>query len=363
MDTPLDLYSWLRLTSSPALTHAQRALLLSAFGAPENIYAAPRADIVGLIGEAGAHALRHEPPSGCVRRAERWLALPKRYLVTVNDGRYPALFREVPGMPLAMYVVGRPELLNAPTIAIVGSRNATLTGKRDAESFGAALSREGWTIASGMALGIDASAHRGGLSARGSSIAVLGTGADEVYPRGNSALAEQLEATGTLISEFDLGTQPIRGNVPRRNRLISGLARGVLVVEATLESGSLITAECALHQNRDVFALPGSIHSPLSKGCHRLIQHGAKLVQSADDILSEWRAGTKVAPAIARAATPPEDAFLEAIGFSPISIDEIASATGRSAAAIAGHLSILELRGAVTSLAGGFFQRLQKPAL
>ncbi len=260
--------------------------------------------------------------------------------------------------PAALYVQGHVELLSEPAFAIVGSRNATAQGARDSESFAYTLSNAGLVIVSGLALGIDAAAHRGGLRARGSSIAVMGTGADRIYPPRNRDLAHELANHGALVSEFPLGTPPLPGNFPRRNRLISGLSRGVLVVEAALLSGSLITARFALEQNRDVFAIPGSIHSPLAKGSHRLIKDGAKLVECAEDILDELGLAHDPSgePVLAH-----EDSnkTLEAMGEAPVSIDEIAERTGDDAGGIAARLSLLEIEGRIATVAGGLFQRLR----
>jgi DNA processing protein len=233
---------------------------------------------------------------------------------------------------------------------------------RDAEAFAATLSEAGLCIVSGLAAGIDAAAHRGGIAQKGSSLAVLGTGADVVYPAGNRKLAERLAHEGCLISEFPLGTPPEPGNFPRRNRLISGLSRGVLVVEAAIRSGSLITARRALDQGRDVFAIPGSIHSPLSKGCHDLIKQGAKLVESAEDILAELGLGDAVAGKPAPGPAAPADPLLDAMGFAPVTMDQMAQLTGFGAPALAASLSRLEIEGRVAALAGGRFQRIESSA-
>jgi len=230
----------------------------------------------------------------------------------------------------------------------------------DAEAFAAALSAAGLTIVSGLALGIDAAAHRGALTERGSSIAVVGTGLDRVYPARNRDLAHDLAVRGLLLSEFAPGTPPLPANFPRRNRLISGLARGLLVVEATLASGSLITARLAADQGREVFALPGSIHSPFSKGCHRLIRDGAKLVETAQDILEELALPAAAVPADpepASAIDPDAQAILAALGYDPADVDGLAARTGRPAAAVLAALTALELDGRVAALPGGRWQR------
>jgi DNA processing protein len=257
--------------------------------------------------------------------------------------------------------MGRRELLAGPAFAIVGSRNATPQGCADAEAFGAALSAAGFTIVSGLATGIDAAAHRGGLTGAGSSIAIIGTGPDRVYPARNRDLAHELAARGLVVSEFAVGTPPQKQNFPRRNRLVSGLSRGVLVVEATLSSGSLITARLAGEQGREVFALPGSIHSPFSKGGHKLIREGAKLVETAQDILDELGVvGT--APTVNRTTgTEPDAAMrsvLRALGHDPADVDTLAARTALSIAATVGALTALELEQQVAPLPGGLWQRL-----
>ena len=355
----MDLLAWLRLALSPELSNGNRLALIAAFERPERAFAASRREVVSLVGEPIARSMEKQPETAKIDVAIKWLEEPNRHLVVLNEPQYPGALKQIPDPPVALYVQGRLDLLNAPAFAIVGSRNATVQGARDAESFAETLSGNGLTIVSGLALGIDAAAHQGGLRARGSSIAIVGTGADRIYPPRNRDLAHRLAAEGALVSEFPLGTPPLRENFPQRNRLISGLALGVLVVEAAMQSGSLITARFALEQNRDVFAIPGSIHSPVSKGCNALIKEGAKLVEGAEDILEElhfeYAPVSKSRPA---RAEPPDD-LLEAMGHSPISVDEMAQRTGESASSIAAHLSVLEIEGRVALVAGGLFQRLE----
>jgi DNA processing protein len=284
----------------------------------------------------------------------RWLEAGNRHLVRIGDPRYPEPLLHVHRPPPILYVEGRVELLAAPAFAIVGSRNATSQGVRDAHSFARAIAERGVAIVSGLALGIDAAAHRGALEAAGSSIAIMGTGPDIRYPPGNRRLAEALAERGCLVSEFPLGTPPVARNFPRRNRLISGMSKGVLVVEAGMPSGSLTTACTALEQGRDVFAMPGSIHSPLSKGCHWLIKQGAKLTESVEDVLEELGWG---APAPKETA-PDGDALLEALGFAPASLEQLAARSGLDAASVAARVAMLELEGSVVALPGGNFQRV-----
>ncbi len=360
-----DIVPWLRLTLVPGLSPAAQRRLLKAFGSPHAVLAATAHDISVAAEDASvAPLLEKGPRKGLLEATLAWREADGCNLITLADAQYPKALLEIHDPPAVLYVRGRIEMLNVPAFAIVGSRNATAQGLRDAEAFALALSEAGLAIVSGLALGIDASAHRGGIAGAGSSIAVVGTGADRIYPRRNRELAHALAEKGCLISEFPLGTPPDTWNFPRRNRLISGLARGVLVVEAGLPSGTLTTARCAVEQGRDVFCVPGSIHSPLSKGCHWLIKEGAKLVESADDVLEELGLGRRRSP---REDTPREgekrDPLLDAMGFAPISIDQMAERTGLGADKLAAQLSRLEIEGCVAALAGGWFQRTPAPVI
>ena len=339
------------------------AELLRAFGSPEAVLAASRAQRRAAVTEPAGTAMGAAPDRERLARTLAWLALPGASLVAWDDPDYPRALLEIGDPPPVFYCLGRRDLAARPALAIVGSRNATPQGCADAAAFAAALSAAGLTVVSGLALGIDAAAHRGAIEHAGSSIAVVGTGLDRVYPARNRDLAHALAARGALISEFAPGVPPLPANFPRRNRLISGLARGVLVVEATLSSGSLITARFAGEQGREVFALPGSIHSPFSKGCHKLIREGAKLVETAQDILDELRL-PQAAPAMAVAAhaDDPEDrsiaAVLAALGHSPADVDTLASRCGFGAAAVMAALTALELDGRVAAVPGGAWQRI-----
>jgi DNA processing protein len=263
--------------------------------------------------------------------------------------------------PLLLFAKGRIELLKRPALAVVGSRSATGRGIQDAEAFAHALSDSGLTIVSGLAIGIDSAAHRGGLLGASSSIAVVGTGLDKVYPARNRELAHRLAAEGALVSEFPLGTPPLASNFPRRNRIISGLARGCLVIEAALHSGSLITARQSADQGRDVFAVPGSIHSPLAKGCHWLLKQGAKLVESAQDVLEELGmvAGTAPVPPDNPPLARAQVTLLDAMGFEPIDPDTVYDRAGVSPDIAAPILLQLELNGYVARLPGGLLQRMR----
>jgi DNA processing protein len=347
--------AWLKLTLVPSINARTQQVLLSRLGSALAVTQAPPGTLAGIVGGERASALVRGPQAEVLDAAVQWLAAAGRHLVTLADEDYPQALLQIADPPSVLYVHGRRDLLNAPAIAIVGSRNATPVGVRDAESFAHALSEAGLCVVSGLALGIDAAAHRGGLSGRGSSIAVMGTGADRIYPAANRTLAHRLAQEGCLVTDFPVGTPAATGNFPRRNRLISGLSRGVLIVEAAMQSGSLITARLAVEQNREVFAVPGSIHSALSKGCHALIRDGAKLVESADDVLAELGLATRTAQ---KPQPEPSHPLLEAMGFAPVSIDEIATRTRIPASSLAVQLTQLEIEGKVQALDGGRFQRI-----
>jgi len=296
-----------------------------------------------------------------VAQASAWASEPGHAVVTLADDAYPKPLLEIADPPTLLYAQGRLDLLGRPALAVVGSRNATAQGERNAESFAQTFSEAGLTIVSGLALGIDAAAHRGGLAGPGSTIAVLGTGIDVIYPARNAPLASEIKQRGLLLSEFPLGTRAVAHNFPRRNRLICGAAQGCLVVEAALASGSLITARAAAEQGREVFAIPGSIHSPLSKGCHALIKAGAKLVESADDVLTElagFRRTGSATTGTARTAMPDREPLLVQMGFDPIDVDSLCARAGLSAEQVSSELLRLELAGQVAALPGGLYQRL-----
>ena len=352
------LAAWVRLTLIPGVGGETQRALLKAFGPPDRIFAAGSAQLEAVAGPRLAASLREHPDQAAVEAALAWAAVAGNRILTLDDPAYPQLLLQTADPPVVLYAKGRVDLLDRPALAVVGSRNATPQGLANSESFAAALSRAGLTVVSGLALGVDTSAHRGGLGGPGSTVAVVGTGADRVYPARNRELARRIAEEGLILSEFPLGTPALAGNFPRRNRVISGLARGVLVVEAALRSGSLITARLAAEQGRDVFALPGSIHSPLSKGCHLLIKQGAKLVDEAKDVLDELGLQTDSREAAA-AGNAPEDALLDAMGFDPCDVDTLAARSGRPAGHLAAALLELELDGRVASLPGGRYQRLR----
>ena len=356
-----DIHAWLRLALVPGVSPAVQRALLKEFGTPQRVVGASRGAVALRAGEKVAQLITQGPSAAALDAAFTWLAKPGCHLLAIGDAQYPGALLDITDPPTVLYAQGKLELLNKPSFAIVGSRNATAQGLRDAQAFARALSDAGLAIVSGLALGIDAAAHRGGLAGAGSSVAVMGTGPDIIYPRRNHELAHALAGQGCLISEFPVGTPSLAGNFPRRNRLISGLARGVLVVEAALPSGSLTTARFALEQDRDVFAIPGSIHSPLSRGCHWLIKEGAKLVESADDVLAELGGGI-VARSVPLEATQPGkvEPILDAMGFAPATLDQLAQRTGLDAATLAAQLAHLEIEESVAALPGGWFQRVAK---
>jgi DNA processing protein len=356
------LASWLQLTLTPGIGAGALRAMLRQFGLPQAILQKKRSELTAFASSEALEALDSAKVRDAVARSLEWAAQPGHALTTLADETYPPALLEIPDPPALLYAAGRAELLSSPALAIVGSRNASAQGERNAETFARTLSDAGLAIVSGLALGIDAAAHRGGLAGASSTIAVLGTGIDVVYPRRNAELAEQIATRGLLLSEFPPGTEAVAHNFPRRNRLISGLSRGCLVVEAAIASGSLITARAAADQGREVFAIPGSIHSPLSKGCHALIKSGAKLVESAEDVLAELGgfrpsgfASTTVQP-----TGSAERGLLQHMGHDPVDVDFLCVRAGLSAEQVSSELLRLELDGRVTSLPGGLYQRLEK---
>ena len=354
MQHDADLAAWIKLSLVPGLGGQSLRKLLGAFGLPQNILAAGRSALTRVVSAQVAAHLLSDLDAAAVDAALAWASSDGHAVLTLADDDYPRALLETPDPPALLYLRGRRELLARPGLAVVGSRNATPQGASNAEQFARAFSAAGLTIVSGLALGIDAAAHRGGLDAAGSTIAVLGTGADILYPQRNQALGERIAREGLIVSEFPLGTPPQGGNFPRRNRVISGLSRGCLVVEAALASGSLITARLAAEQGREVFAIPGSIHSPHSKGCHALIKQGAKLVECAQDLLQELGVD---APAPAPAADAAATGLLAHLGYDPCDIDTLCARSGLTADVVSAMLLQLELDGKVGSLPGGQYQR------
>ncbi len=367
---------------TPGIGDGAARRLLAAFGLPERIFIQPEAALREVASQAQAEALM-QPPTGLQAQIDltwQWLQAGddkvSRRVVTLGDPGYPTSLLEMADPPPMLYVLGAPafDLTQlGHSIAIVGSRNPTPQGATNARSFGRALGEAGLPVVSGLALGVDGAAHMGALDAAGdaprlATVAVVGTGLDRVYPARHRDLAHRITLQGLIVSELPLGTPPLTQNFPRRNRLIAGLARGTLVVEAALQSGSLITARLTSEQGKEVFAIPGSIHSPQSRGCHALIRQGAKLVESVNDILEELpplhaprsaaAASTASGGNGACAASSPEDPLLEALGFEPVSLDALGARTGWSAAQLQARMLELELDGHVSRLPGGLFLRV-----
>ncbi|MBU1424560.1 MAG: DNA-processing protein DprA [Gammaproteobacteria bacterium] len=354
MTLDASLASWITLSQVPGLGSEGLRRLLQAFGSPDAVLQASSTSLSRHVKPVVAHSIVGGVDESILAATADWLEDPLNRILSVADAEYPQSLLNTADPPLLLYVKGRLDLLNSPALAVVGSRNATTQGIRNAHAFAKSASDAGLCIVSGMAHGIDAAAHLGGLEGPGSSIAVVGTGLDKVYPAANRELAHRLAQNGTIISEFSLGTPPLASNFPRRNRIISGLSLGCLVVEASLRSGSLITARMALEQGRDVFAIPGSIHSPQSKGCHALIKQGAKLVEGAQDILEELGyPGTNAA-----ANTPAGHPLFAHLGFDPLDVESLMQRSGLTISELSAILLQLELDGHIASLPGGLYQRI-----
>lgn len=360
---------WLALHHGPCSAREVHAVLAHSQN-PQNLLSGD-VTIPSLAPER-LRALRTELSAEQCARIETWRALAGNDIVTWADADYPPQLRQLSDAPLALYIHGNRGLLQTPQLAVVGSRNPTPAGVETAQAFAAALAASGLTITSGLALGIDAAAHRGAVSANGATIAVMGTGLDRVYPARHRTLAHDIvRAGGLLVSEFALGSPPRREHFPRRNRLISGMSLGVLVVEAAVQSGSLITARLANEQGREVFAIPGSIHSPLARGCHALIRDGAKLVETAQDVIEELMpllSLQSVSLAIDPTHTPSapfvfdgdEAKLLRAMAYDPVDMDTLGARSGLTPAAISSMLLRMELRGIVSACAGGKYLKTAK---
>ncbi len=373
------LAAWLRLMATEGVGTQTARDLLTHFGLPEEIFNAGFSALQKRIPEKIARVLSAPIAPDIQTHIEQtlaWAAQENNHVITLADTSYPQALLRIADPPTLLYAKGNSALLNKPAIAIVGSRNASAQGMLNADRFAQNLSDAGLTVVSGLALGIDTGAHTGALQSAnaankvtnaGSSIAVVGTGLDIVYPAANRALAHQLADVGCIISEYPLGTPAIAHNFPRRNRIISGLSLGVLVVEAAAQSGSLITARSALEQGREVFAIPGSIHSPLAKGCHQLIRQGAKLVESAQDILEELRldnpliqtsSGNAMPIAASNLSDPKLQSLLENMGHDALSVDQLVARSGFPVASVQAALLHLEMQGHIECLAGGQVRRL-----
>lgn len=368
-----DIGAWLRLTLTPGVGRVTARKLLAAFGLPAQVLTQSATALTAVVGPHLAHRLQ-QPPEDWQAQLDltlAWLQQDARHhLIALGDSDYPAELLHTEDPPLMLYVQGDLAALRHPLrLAMVGSRSPTPQGAENAHRFGQALAQAGVCVVSGLAQGIDGAAHEGALAGGGPTLAVVGTGLDQVYPRRHQSLARRIAEAGAIISEYPLGTPPLASNFPQRNRIISGLSQGVLVVEAALASGSLITARQAIEQGREVFAIPGSIHAPQAKGCHALIRQGAKLVESAQDVLEDlrWTApateptGTRNEPAPDQASPPSApDPLLVAMGHEPCNLDALQARTGWATPALQARLLDLELDGLVTRLPGGLYQRLHR---
>ena len=362
------LIPWIALSLVKGLGSATFCQLLLRFSTPEAVLNASPTPLRDLVSQEVLDGIANALNDPHIEKTLAWLAQEGNHLITLADPIYPKRLLEIDQPPPVLYAKGNLQQLGRPGMAIVGSRHATPQGEKNAEDFAESLARAGFTVVSGLALGIDGAAHRGALKANGATIAVVGTGLDIVYPAKHKSLAHLIAQHGLLLSEYPLGTPSISYNFPRRNRIISGLSHGCLVVEANIDSGSLITAKLAAEQGREVFAIPGSIHSPVAKGCHALIKQGAKLVESTEDILSEMQAilprlrpetisPNGLLPEMAK--YPPEaSAVLVSMGFDPVQIDVLIVRTGLTASEVSTMLTLLELDGIVTQLSHGDYQRL-----
>jgi DNA processing protein len=363
-----ELAAWLRLLSTPGVGNESARKLLTAFGLPTAVFAQAGSVLQAVTGSKLARALLETPADleARVDQLEAWLAAGgQRAVLTLGDPDYPPELLQMADPPLMLYVMGQISVLQHPRrLAIVGSRNPTPQGEAHARQFAKALGQAGVCVVSGLALGVDGAAHEGALDAGAPTIAVVGTGLDRVYPKRHLGLARRIAESGVILSEYALGTPPLPPHFPQRNRIIAGLSQGTLVVEAAVQSGSLITARLAAEQGREVFAIPGSIHSPQSRGCHALIRQGAKLVESAQDILEDLRFQVSVTtpqaddPASPPDASPLHASLLEAMGFDPIGLDALQARTGLDTPTLQAQLLELELAGEVCRLPGGLLQRM-----
>ena len=366
------LRPWLVLCRAPRVGSAAIRHLLDRFPSAHDAVSASRAALAAAGLDAAQIEAVQRPDADALAHDLDWLAAPGRRLLTWRDDDYPATLREIAQPPAVLFVQGDADWLAVPQIAIVGSRHASPQGLENAQAFAGELARRGLAVTSGLALGIDGAAHRGALVAGGGTVAVCGTGLDRVYPARHKALAHDIAASGALVSEFPPGVAALAENFPRRNRIISGLSIGVLVVEAARESGSLITARLALEQGREVFAIPGSIHNPMARGCHALIRQGAKLVETVDDILVEigpllgtrratlLPAAATAAPAVSDTGDEMERALLQAMGDETVAVDTLAARVQAPVGELQAALTRLELAGAVAGVPVGRYQRLAR---
>jgi DNA processing protein len=369
MDKTRELYHWLLLNKTPGIGPVTFNGLRAAGISPrDTIEMAKAGQAIPQLSPQAIKAIRNADDNA-IEQDLRWQEGTGNHIITLDDPEYPPLLLEIPDPPPLLYVHGNPWCLHNNQLAIVGSRNPSPAGEENAYAFASSLSLTGLCITSGLALGIDTASHKGALDSNNQTIAVIGTGLDRVYPARNKALAHLIAENGALVSEYPLGTRPLPGNFPRRNRIISGLSLGTLVIEAGISSGSLITARLAIDQGRDVFAIPGSIHNPLAKGCHHLIREGAKLVESANDILNELahvlpNLNTPVKNTTSNTATDEIDkeikSLLDLVGFDPTSTDMLIKRSGLTAETVSSMLLVLELRGMVKSSSGYYTRTNEK---
>ena len=371
-----ELKAWISLWRVPGVGSKNFQKLLDAFGSPDSVFKTNSEALkqAGLSKKVIENLAKYQSLDAAQADIEWLSTADNHHIITLECTEYPELLKQIDNPPPLLYVHGQLTLLNDPQLAIVGSRNPTQSGISAAYDFSRHLSKVGLCITSGLALGIDGEAHKGALDANAPTIAVIATGIDRVYPAKHRELAHQIVENGAIVSEFPIGIQPKAENFPRRNRIISGLSHGTLVVEAALRSGSLITARLAMEQNREVFAIPGSIHNPLARGCHQLIRQGVKLVETAQDILEEMagvidlnqkglekeerikKETQEITPAI---ESNDEQLLLRSMGFDPVPIDQLVLHTGFSPEAISSMLLMLELNNKVSSNGGGTYTRLK----
>lgn len=359
--------SWLVLSRAPGLGAVHIRQLLEIFTTPQNILSTPATELRSVGVPENAIRYLSDPDIKAVEKDFKWLKQPHHFLITVNDDSYPRLLKELPDRPPVLFVRGKLEQLQHPQLSIVGSRNPSHSGRQTAHEFASALIRAGFVINSGLAMGIDYCAHRGALEEGGITVAVMGCGADKIYPMRHKQLANDIQARGALVTEFATGMPPVPENFPRRNRIISGMSLGVIVIEAAKKSGSLITARHALDQGREVFAVPGSIYNPLARGCHDLIKQGARLTESIEDVLEElsgvmgpgfYEKQLPTDPHVLQAGLDRDSKILlECIGHDPISMDKLIDLSGLTADAVSSMLTMLEIKGLVSAEPGGLYMR------
>ena len=371
-----ELAGWLRLVLTPGIGNSTARRLLAAFGLPEAVFGQSATALGQLLTGSQIKSLHTEPPHLAAQLAVAWHWLNgddgpgQRRILSLGDADYPPDLLHIEDPPTMLYLTGVSSVSWPAAIAVVGSRNPTPQGLANARQFARSFAQAGFSVVSGLALGVDGASHEGALegaaSDRIATVAVVGTGLARVYPRQHLALAHRIEEAGMIVSEYPIGTPPLGENFPRRNRIIAALSRGTVVVEAALQSGSLITARQAAEQGKDVYAIPGSIHSPQSRGCHALLKQGAKLVETAQDVLEDMRLPQGPQPLREPAAIAgnndsdrtPEDRLLTALGFDPVSLDALVARTGVAPAWLQGQLLELELQGKIARLPGGLFQRI-----